>query len=814
MKKGMVIYMFKDREKLYQAYHTILTMALTWALILAINQYYEFRVPIVLGAIFSFVPALLIYLFNLYRKNTVTYLLIGSFFPLVALILWMRKVNLIVWISDLIDWCTIYNGSEELYVKHHANFLIFSIASLGAVVFFLITKKQLEKIILAIILMATLIILSLNKVEINKAVVSICIFYILTIIVELYGIIYSRKAGKPEKKEGILYLAPICLLLAVLSISLPSKEEPIQWSGIRRIYSDVVEQIEVWKTDLRYYLGKNESEFIVNLTGYSEDNSELNNNDKLIEDNKVALKISGSQRNRPIYLIGSVSDVYAGSRWEKSRLDYVPGEMEYELDYGEMIYALSRQTPEVLQNNQFLERITLKVNYNNIKTKTFFYPIKTSWYDMFTKGNDISSEPANITFSKVRGRGTSYQSIFYEMNLQGDAFVQMLRESDAFSYDKASSVNLDSALWLQDNLVFHDNADYLLSRWNFYELLGDRAEMIKKQYTNLPDTLPDRVRELAEELTAGYDSKYDKLKAIEEYLRTYEYNFESEKAPRGEDFTDYFLFESKKGYCTAYATAMAVLGRCIGVPTRYVEGFVAKFQFMDDDNMFPVRNSQAHAWAEAYFEGVGWIPFEATSPFYDVRYTKWADLTKEEGATGLDIPDSYEQYLHNGEGSYQPDPNALAVMEEAEASVGIINGLIIFLAAILILIVLLIIYYCVLKYRYRKTFDKSDYSKKMYMLFLRILRLLKQEGFVLGQQETIQMLSKRVKDQFYYDRVDFPEVANIFMHYRYADADITKKEYEQVAAFHEGLSTKQRAEESKFKAWVEEFIFLAKKRNY
>jgi hypothetical protein len=804
--------MFKDREKLNQAYHTMLTMTLTWALVLAINQYYQLRVPIVLGAIYSFAPALLIYLFDINRKNVVSYLVLGSILPILALFFWLRELNPLIWIQDLVNWCVSYNGAEELYVKNYARFIVFSVALLGAVLFFLVTKRQIDKIILAIILIATLITLSINKVGINKAVVAICIFYILTIIIEIYGILYSRKAGKQEKREGILYLAPVCLLLAILSITLPSKEEPIQWKGVKHIYNNVIDQIEGWKSDLHYLFSENANEFTVNLTGYSEDGGKLSEGNNLIKDSKVALKISASQRNKPIYLIGSVSDVYTGDSWEKSKKENMPEENEYSLDYAELVYALSRQTPEVLQNNRFIERITLEVDYNNIKTKTFFYPIKMSWYEMFSKKVEISTVPANITFSKLQGRGTSYQSIFYEMNLQGEAFQKILRESDSFSYESASSINLDSARWLQENELLHDNAGSFLARWNFYELLGERAELINSRFTGLPDALPERVMKLSEEITADYETKYDKLKAIENYLRQYKYNLDMEQVPKGKDFTDYFLFESKEGYCTAYATAMAVLGRCIGIPTRYVEGFVARFQFKEDDNMFPVRNSQAHAWAEAYIEGIGWIPFEATSPFYEARYTKWAELTKAEDSTGLGYPNPNEQPNHY-EGEIDPTLLDAIEIEEEYKPEGLVNGVIIILASLVLLIVVVTIYYFVLKYHYNKVFDTADYSKKMYMLLLRILKLLKREGFVLDQNETILMLSMRVKDHFHYDRITFQEVANIFMRYRYAETEVTKKEYEEVAVYHKGLSIKQRQEDHRVKVWMEEFIFLVRRSN-
>ncbi|MHB8128047.1 MAG: transglutaminase domain-containing protein [Mobilitalea sp.] len=805
--------MFKDREKLYQVYHTMLSMALTWALALAINQYFGLRAHIILCAIYSFFPALMIYLFDQNKKNAVTYILLGSIFPILALIFWLRKVNPLDWINELIGWCAQYNGSEELYVAHHANFIVFMVGLLGATLFFLLTKKQLAKNLLAVVLMATMIILSVSEVDINKAVVGICIFYILTIIVELCGSIYSKKSGIADKKEGILYLAPVCLLLAVLSVILPSKPEPIQWNGIKDIYVNVKEQFEVWRSDIDYYFSKKESEFFVNLTGYSEDNSELSKGNELTKDNKIALKVTSTRVSNPIYLIGSISDVYTGSRWEKSRSDYMPEEQEYLLDYTELVYALSRQDVEVLESNRFFERNVLKINYNTIKTKTFFYPIKSSSYKMLSKEEALSTAPSNITFPEVRGKGTNYETVFYEMNLQGDAFQKMLREADSFSYDNPTAAKLVSLQYVKENMSNQDT-NVLLKRWNFYEILGERAELIKRQYTSLPEDLPDRVKDLANEITTKFDTKFDKLKAIESFLREYTYSLDPEQVPRGEDFTDYFLFESQEGYCTSYATAMAVLGRCLGIPTRYVEGFVVKFVDKDKKNMFAVRNNQAHAWAEAYIEGIGWIPFEATSPFFNVRYTKWRELPKGEEASYVPHDNPYNQEdLLQDLGINLGHDFELAEEEEESNSDNILNGFIIFLSAILILLLFLIIYYLSLKYSYKKIFHKADNSKKMYMLFLRILSLLKQEGFVLDQQETILMLSGRVKDRFHYDRIIFPDIANIFMRYRYAEEEVTLEEFKKVEIYCEGLSITRREKQGRIKIWLEEFVFLAKKSN-
>jgi hypothetical protein len=130
--------MFKDREKMYQVYHTILSMALTWALILGIDGYYVLKVHVVVSALFSLVLAALIYLFDVNRRNMVSYLIVLSFFPVAGLFFWIRGINPAAWIGSIADWVMEYDRTEETYAASPAHFLLFGIALLSTVLFYLL----------------------------------------------------------------------------------------------------------------------------------------------------------------------------------------------------------------------------------------------------------------------------------------------------------------------------------------------------------------------------------------------------------------------------------------------------------------------------------------------------------------------------------------------------------------------------------------------------------------------------------------------------------------------------------------------------
>ena len=797
--------MFKDRDKMYRSYHTILSMALTWALTIAINQYFHLRAHVLVCALFSLIPAVLVYLFDLYHRSPVTYLILASLFLTAGLLFWILHINPFKWLGDLAHWIWIYDGSKELYDLANAHVLVLFIGTAGVTVFYLLIKKEIVKILLSFAIFATLILVSLQKMELHKIVVGVGIFYMLTNLVEQVGKFYNRKAGRPDKKGGILYLAPICLLLAVISVGMPSKTEPIKWKVVKNIYFTMKDKIEYMITEWEFFRGKGTVEFSLAMTGYSEEEEaklgagELRNNDK------VALTVSGYSGDNPLYLIGSVSDIYTGSSWKKSKEGGIQEKKEYLLDYYELLLGLSRVDLKTLEDHRFVQHRPVKVKYENIKTKTFFYPLKSSWYEVHGSTANPVDELANITFPKAVGGGTRYEAVFYEMNLEGEDFRRMLQEADQFSY--ASDVyDPDKIYEIESEYFYYSSAKRFRNMAFIFYDLKNRAENIKKYYTTLPEELPDRVKELAFAITKDSETTYDKLKAIEAYLRTYTYSVKPGELPNGEDFVDYFLFENKKGYCTSFATAMAILGRCVGVPTRYVEGFLVDDS--DKENFeYQVKNRKAHSWAEAYIEGVGWIPFEATPPFYDYRYNQWPEIIKNNnttsnGAMNLPEPIMPHEFM----------TNPLNFVREEKLPSALIGGIILSITVGTVLL-LLLIYDIVLRLQYRKSFKKADYSRKMYLLFLRILAMLKKEGYTLGAQDTILTLSARIRDIYRYDRVIFRDVAEVFMKYRYAEAEISEAEFRKAESFYQGLLDKHRSETSRLKLHLEEFFLLARKSN-
>lgn len=136
-------------------------------------------------------------------------------------------------------------------------------------------------------------------------------------------------------------------------------------------------------------------------------------------------------------------------------------------------------------------------------------------------------------------------------------------------------------------------------------------EWVQTYYLQLPKSLPARVTDLAEELTAGATTAYDKVLAIQEYLRKLPYDPKIKLPSTGNyDAVDWFLF-TQKGYCDYFGTVLAVMLRSVGVPARLATGYLTGF-YDYGLSRYEVSENDGHAWTEVYFPEYGWIEFEPT----------------------------------------------------------------------------------------------------------------------------------------------------------------------------------------------------------
>lgn len=128
----------------------------------------------------------------------------------------------------------------------------------------------------------------------------------------------------------------------------------------------------------------------------------------------------------------------------------------------------------------------------------------------------------------------------------------------------------------------------------------------------LPDTVPPRVKALAENITRHRQGALMKAAALSSYLQNnYAYTLDVPPYGDDEDVADAFLYKYKKGYCEQFATALAVMCRSIGIPARLVTGYTSG-TYNPFTGYYEVRGSDAHAWVEVMTGVFGWVELDPT----------------------------------------------------------------------------------------------------------------------------------------------------------------------------------------------------------
>ncbi len=161
---------------------------------------------------------------------------------------------------------------------------------------------------------------------------------------------------------------------------------------------------------------------------------------------------------------------------------------------------------------------------------------------------------------------------------------------------------------------------------------------VTDEYLQIPENIEPQLRVLAEEITAPYETAYDKTAAITAYLRdeiAYEIEL-TQEAPENIDPVLWVLFDYKKGFCMYSASAEVLMLRAIGIPARMSVGF-AEGVFNEQADQYEVVRQNSHAWPEVYFPNIGWVEFEPTGNQFPLE----RPITRDDG-TVLDEQDIEE----------------------------------------------------------------------------------------------------------------------------------------------------------------------------
>ncbi|MFS0865324.1 DUF3488 and DUF4129 domain-containing transglutaminase family protein [Fredinandcohnia sp. 179-A 10B2 NHS] len=272
-----------------------------------------------------------------------------------------------------------------------------------------------------------------------------------------------------------------------------------------------------------------------------------------------------------------------------------------------------------------------KVQFNNENTVL-------NWYEEKTETELLE---ADVQMS------LTYSHLVYPLGLSSvEADPDVYYSVDPLS-EKIRTFRGQEAIKLEQYKVAYQQPKFLINELReVYDPGGlEQSGSFTAAYTQLPERIPDRVNELAVEITSKHMNRYDKVKAVEDYFQQNDFVYDTQNVaiPRSDqDYVDQFLFDTKTGYCDNFSTSMIVLLRAVGIPSRWVKGY-SQGEYLEG-NKYEITNNNAHSWVEVYFPGFGWVPFEPTKGFNNSNVFSF-DLTADETNQESELPDNQPQEM-------------------------------------------------------------------------------------------------------------------------------------------------------------------------
>jgi hypothetical protein len=534
---------------------------------------------------------------------------IGIFLFLAAVVYLLGWSNTLDYIQGFIRWLETGMPTPEMEeITNIYHFTTTALMTAGlCVISPLLVKERWLRYGLAVIAVAYLLLCMIFKTQLTQPICVLLLIYITFCCVE---IIQDKKWGSRTPMMGkkiVFWLSPFLTTFLLILLLLPADQKPYDWKFVQTIWNKI-EQSRIW---ISQRWGNQEEGFQMTFTGFSPSN-EMGGN--ITPDRQTQLLLTNeSNVTGGLYLTGAVYNTFSGKGWE-----YTAQEEPWVTwaDAVESLYGAYCYDPQLVSD--YFHSASVTVTYEKMKTHYLFAPAKTYLVTTDSKAS-YDGQNAGLAFQKAAGYGTTYRLNYYRMNLGNDSFWEFAEVASSGAYRTSPLSAIDETQTLRTAMTkYFPQMPYTLTE----SLLQEHRDNIRSRYLEYPQLSPQMTAYL-NTLLEGADTPIEICKRIEAKLREYTYTQTPGDIPEGEDFLDYFLLTKQEGYCTYFATAFALLARAADIPTRYVQGYCIP-NMPERGETAEVTAAMAHAWPEAYVEGVGWIPFEPTPGFASVRYQRWS----------------------------------------------------------------------------------------------------------------------------------------------------------------------------------------------
>jgi hypothetical protein len=566
-------------------------------------------------------------------------------------------------------------------------------------------------------------------------------------LVLLWAKSFQRKTAKKTKQNlpvnGIpLFLLPFVALMILVGLVSVSEVTANSWRD-KNVY-DFFERVNNYLSDYTHF-NRPRNTFSISAFGYMPMDSRLGGPVKLSD--MEVLHVTAPRR---MLLRGVVYNNYTGSLWtdttgsERRRFGgTADAQRKQAFDLDKPVLTGS----SLIHYNMFVEQATLGMQ-----------PVIDSASTLFVPFRGVTS----ITSDK-------FLAVLPYYNSKGEAFSSSNLRS-GYSY------KVDADYLLYNVLGFDNLMDDLVSLG--LQDTPAQKDAIQQNYLSLPDKIDPAVYTLAASITQDAENSYRKALAIKDYLaKNYRYTLTPNVPPENADFVSYFLLQDRNGYCTYFASAMTVLARIAGIPARYIEGYLLPEKSKD---MYVVRGKNAHAWAELYFEGIGWIPFDATPTGGGAS----ANTGGSYGITGPP-PTPTPPAPDIEEDIGQPETSGLT-WDEISARLWLLPAAAGALALLWVIFMMIKAKVRVSPGRVARRY--ADETRQCAFYYLEILRLLAYYNYPVKSGETPYAFAARIDKWLHLGAGKFAAVADLIVLLSYSDYKPEEKDADFMCRFHRELA--------------------------
>ncbi len=436
---------------------------------------------------------------------------------------------------------------------------------------------------------------------------SYAVLFYTVIIMGIYSVFtrFEANSGGVDfgyKRLGLLATCLVCTVaVIVLTVAFPFANEYSQTYSIEDLNPNA-------------FTNRGQGYFQLASTGVGTNDGYLGDTLRLNFDENFSITSS-----KPTYIVATYNDTYTGTGWKVSDgqvTKYADDEDSKRLIFNAANISDAYADNEVVELDGLTKIEFLKaagIEYTIDDVTITFGDSDNYFRSVYRTSNlvDIEKPSKRVIWTDIDNnlytnfymkKGLSYnlKTVNYDIN-QVYAYLR----SDAYKDGQAASSKINKAV------------------------VKSYTERVYKDYVTLPEKLPQRVKDLSARIVADSEatSRIDQVWSLMEYLWRYRYRTGVEEGKTGTDYVDSFLFgdsltdepsdEYYGGYCTGFASSLAVMCRSVGIPARYVEGFSPAAEAGEE---VKIDNSYSHAWVEVYFDGVGWVMFEPTTHDADALY--------------------------------------------------------------------------------------------------------------------------------------------------------------------------------------------------